>query len=292
MKKFLINILCGFIPFSSLRKQFRAKLLNYKSETMDEASIEYRQNMLKQRIKRRWEIKDFFEKFKLCPRFKKCPICDYKDSYPAFKTHLSSCMFGGGNLKRYECPQCGLIYGPEKILNLSEKELAKEYEELYSYYTEGMTDDYQYAVFLSLNPSKEGIYLNYGCGQNITSIKKARENGYNLFGYEPYSNINSKESFIITDINKLQEMKFDGICSHNVIEHLTKPIEEFKLFNSMLKNNGVMAHSTECYKFSYEVSRFHVFYFIGKSLKILAKKTGFECSDTDNEMIKKFKTIK
>ncbi len=37
-----------------------------------------------------------------------------------------------------------------------------------------------------------------------------------------------------------------------------------------------MAHSTPCYEYRYDYSIFHLYFFIGRSLELLAKKTGFE----------------
>lgn len=38
----------------------------------------------------------------------------------------------------------------------------------------------------------------------------------------------------------------------------------------------MMAHSTPCYEYRYDYSIFHLYFFIGRSLELLAKKTGFE----------------
>ena len=50
--------------------------------------------------------------------------------------------------------------------------------------------------------------------------------------------------------------------------------------NKMLKPNGFMVHSTPpIEKYVYENTRFHTFFYTGKSIEVLAEKTGFKIID-------------
>lgn len=67
-------------------------------------------------------------------------------------------------LIRYTCPYCGAIIGPSKMLELSDEELAEEYELHYQLNDEGQTTEKDIETFMSLRPVKGKKYPNYGCG--------------------------------------------------------------------------------------------------------------------------------
>lgn len=94
-----------------------------------------------------------------------------------------------------------------------------------------------------------------------------------MYGYDPYAPCNSE--YIITDINVLKQSRFDGIFSHDVLEHLRYSIKEFTLFSEILNEGGQMAHSTACYKYVYEYDRFHLVFYTGNAVEKLCEKTGF-----------------
>ena len=247
-----------------------------------------KQDILKFRISTQWAMRDFLEKIKPAPQSIRCPICGHKDANQSFKKFISRCVFGGGKLIRHECPSCGLIFGPQKFMTLSDNQISKEYRELYSYYDEADPSGLEERAFMRLRLNKEGIYLNYGSGKNINSIKKIRDQGYKLYGFEPFSEFRMTEDYIITDIDRLKLMRFDGIFTNNVIEHFIDPIKEMLFLSGILKDGGMMAHSTACYEYAFEHTRFHVFFFTGKSLSVLCEKAGLKYFDTDDKMIKIF----
>ena len=236
----------------------------------------------------RWAVRDFGGKFKPAAQFIQCPICDHKDTNRSFLKYISRCVFNGGKLVRHKCPFCGLIFGPQKFMTLSDRQISKEYRELYSYYDEADPSAADERAFMQLRPNKEGVYLNYGSGKNIDSIKKIRSQGYKLFGFEPFSEVRATEDYMLTDILQLKLMKFDGIFTSNVIEHFMEPIKEMLFLSGLLKNGGMMAHSSACYEYAFEHTRFHVFFFTGRSLSVLCERTGLKYSDTDDKMIKIF----
>ena len=52
-----------------------------------------------------------------------------------------------------------------------------------------------------------------------------------------------------------------------------------------LAENGVMAHASPCFELRYEDTRFHLFFYLGRSVKVLADRAGFEIvgSERDGE---------
>jgi len=49
-----------------------------------------------------------------------------------------------------------------------------------------------------------------------------------------------------------------------------------------------MIHSTPCYQYAYEYSRWHLYFFVGKSIDFLCEKSGLEI-ETRNPNIISFK---
>lgn len=237
-----------------------------------------KQELIRHQIASYWRIVDYIEGNIIQSKITiECPLCNYKDKKEVFKKLKSYCIFGGGVLNRHQCPNCELIFGAEKVLNLSDKELTKDYEWHYKVYAEGDSTPQEIRAFHSLNPSKEGLYLNYGAGAWSKSIQILREEGWNVYGFEPYSSDNSE--FIVTDYKQLQTMKFDGIFSNNVLEHFNKPAKELKDIGKLLKDGALMSHATPCFEYLYEYTRFHLFFFLGKSREILAQKADLEIVD-------------
>jgi len=206
----------------------------------------------------------------------KCSICGCKNLTPI----NSHCVFLNIPINRYKCQECDLVFGPIEFINLSKEELIEKYKKLYATYAECDSTNYEVKTFLSMKPEKNGIYLNYGGGMWSKSHKILSDMGYKVDSYDPSFTDNLTESII-----------YDGIFSHNVIEHLQTPIQDFHYFRSILKPTGVMVHSSPCYLYKYEYSIFHLHFLIGKSLQILADKTKFELEhlyDEPDYMIKKF----
>jgi hypothetical protein len=205
----------------------------------------------------------------------RCIVCGYESARTQFKMHVSECKFGGGRLERYECPQCDAIFGPLKILSLLPHQLNLEYRALYATYQEGNMTDAEVRTFHSLQPKTGGLYLNWGCGAWAETIPVLRRN-WDVWGFEPSAEIDSdyvaRHRWQIT-------ATFDGLFSNNVIEHLIDPVEEFRYFHSILKPGGRMAHSSPCYAYMYAYTRFHTVFLIGRSVQVLAERTGFRVAD-------------
>jgi ribosomal protein S27AE len=223
----------------------------------------------------RWSYYELWANLLSFGKERKCTVCGFKSEKAVFKEITSRCIFVNEHLIRYTCPQCGVIFGPVKFLLLPRFVVAREYANLYSKYSEGDTTEYEMKTFEHLRPTKEGVYLNFGSGLWSKSIEKLRDAGWNVYGFEPYAkSTNTSKSHILTSLTQVRRMKFDGVFSHNLIEHLFNPISDFILMKSLLKDSrSLLAHSTACYDYIYDFSIFHVHFYTGKSVQYLANRT-------------------
>ncbi|MEZ8035393.1 MULTISPECIES: class I SAM-dependent methyltransferase [Vibrio] len=235
--------------------------------------IDLQEKQIKHRTYTKWSIIDAISRDGNISGVKlACPICKEVATYD--NPLESHCIFGGGILKRHLCKHCGVIFGPQKMLELSDAELDEEYKWHYEVYSEGDSTEQEKRAFYSLNPTKSGVYLNYGAGEWSRSIIELREEGWNVYGYEPHA-ISSNEH-IIGDFDSLQKLDFDGVFSNNVIEHFKDPVKELLKIKSLLKNEGLMSHASPCFEYLYEFTRFHLFFYTGDSMEYIARKTGME----------------
>ncbi|MFB2881263.1 class I SAM-dependent methyltransferase [Floridanema aerugineum] len=241
------------------------------------------------RIASRWLLNEIIDDLNPSMNLN-CPICNFSGETEKFKPYVTRCIFGGGKLLRHECPDCGVIFGTQRMLALSPQALEQEYVEHYSCFNEGDSTESEIRTFDYLNPKKEGIYLNFGCGKWSKSIEYARSKGYQLFGFEPYAK-DEKSNYIINDVELLKSMKFDGIISNDVLEHLRYPDQTLSFMSSLLKDDGIMIHTTHCYNYACEYTRFHLFFFTGNSLKIISQKAGLAVEDTDRIDTKIFRKL-
>ncbi len=205
-----------------------------------------------------------------------CRICGFKAQRDEFETKVSECQFNGGRLIRHICPSCGVIFGPSKFLEISEAEINDDYAVHYIGFQEGDSTQKEIETFRLLKPDKRKLYLNYGCGRWSKSLQYLRGEGYQVFGYEPHA-FEDNNPYMITNKENLKKMRFDGIYSNNVIEHLIYPVKEFEFMKSLLKNKySKMSHSTPCYAYKYETTRFHTHFYTGNSVNVLCQKTGLD----------------
>lgn len=215
-----------------------------------------------------------------------CGICGSSHPRSAYKTLETDCIFYGGHLVRYECPDCGAIFGPSKFTAQGQQGIDEDYQVHYLGFHEGDSVDKEERAFFLLKPQKNKVYLNYGCGRWSHTLQQLREMGYNVYGYEPYAP-ELDNPYLITNWNDLEKMRFDGIFSTNVLEHFVNPIQELTAMKKLLLGpSGVMAHCTPCYIYKYEVTRFHTFFFTGRSAEIMAEKAGLEIVEICNDVEK------
>jgi hypothetical protein len=201
-----------------------------------------------------------------------CIVCQHTDKRSGYEILTDQCMFGGGKLERYRCPACDCIFGAQKYLDLDDGFVNADYQLLYAHYSEGETTSNEIKTFHSMEPQKGRTYLDWGCGANSKALATVREQGFDVWGFEP-----SIPRSTSTTINRRDAIRasFDGIFSNNVIEHFRDPISQFKDFHGLLNDGGVMAHSSACYDYAYPFTRFHTLFLLGRSPHVLAERTGF-----------------
>lgn len=230
------------------------------------------QSLFKNEIEIRYQVMDAVDEY-LFPSTMvvRCRVCGHHAPKHTYETVISHCIFGGGRLERFICPVCGGIFGPLKMIRLDEKQLGAEYIQNYKCYSESSeTGSLEYSAFLDLNPVKGGTYLNFGAGIKNQTSKKLREEGYIVYDFEPYAFAGSKE-YLLQSWTQVEQIKFDGIFSNDLIEHLPDPITSLRQMRSVLKENGRLVHGSGCYEYAFEYTRFHLFFFVGKSLDYIAE---------------------
>jgi len=199
----------------------------------------------------------------------KCPMCDFDSDFKIIKANDQ--FNNMEELIRYQCDNCQLIFGSEKMLKLPSNELSKQYIQLYKNYSESDTTNIQADIFKKCF-LKPGKYLNIGSGK--TTLTRCLPD-VDLYEYDPYTvRLHNKSINSFSEVIKIGP--FDGIFTHNVLEHYQDPINELKLHKSLLKDDGMIVHSTVCYNYECVDTRFHLFFFLGKSPEYLANKAGLK----------------
>lgn len=240
-------------------------------------SISDARELIRHQIAQKWSLVDFMER-ELAGRqaTRQCPLCGHEADQVAFGQLTSHCIFGGGTLIRHSCPDCSLVFGPDKMLTLTAHELSQDYKWHYKVYDEVDSTPVELQAFYALRPVKDGVYLNYGAGTWSSSVPQLRAEGWNVFAYEPYAAAIGEADYVINDHTQLQQMRFDGIFSNNVLEHLRWPVQELAAMAELLKTDGRMSHVTPCYDYLFEYTRFHLFFYVGPSRLLLIDKAGLE----------------
>ncbi len=201
-----------------------------------------------------------------------CLACGVADAAGAFARTEDQCIFDGGRLIRHGCPRCGCVFGATKYLTLPPAIIDLDYTQLYSGYSESDSTESEIRTFRALDPDKSGRYLNWGSGAWSAAIDRLRAEGYDVWGYEPNAGV--EHPHVFTAREQVTGL-FDGIFSHNVIEHLLDPAAAFGEFGSLLQPSGRMAHASPCYEWCYAFTRFHVFFPLAGAPEALAARTGY-----------------
>lgn len=230
-------------------------------------------NLIRYAMKAHWRTVDLIEQISQAETPKACPICDHSVRQSDFKEVVSNCIFHGGRLIRHQCPNCDVIFGPQKMLALDAEMLDLDYRNLYRIYSESNSTMSVIRTFKLLDPRKDGVYLDFGCGGAWSeAIEVLRAEGWNIYGYEP--SVSQSSQYVFSRWDELEDKKFDGILSHNVLEHLFDPIETNRRLQNLLKESGRIVHATPCFDYLYEFTHYHVFFFTGRSADLLAEKAG------------------
>jgi len=286
----LINQLLAPVGIVIARRNEVAKLSSAKSfaslADINGMISEVQRTVVRHQISAKWSTVDFA--LKGSPRVDQiriCPLCSYKGADMYFGQVRSHCIFGGGDLLRYVCPVCEVTFGPDKMFDLTTSQLTEDYEWHYKVYDEGDSSEQELRTFFALNPDKNGVYLNYGAGRWSNSVQQLRAQGWNVYAYEPHGTASESVSddWLIRSPDQLHFMRFDGIFSNNVLEHLRYPVQELQYMEGMLREGGLMAHATPCFEYLYEYTRFHLYFFTGKSKYLLMQKASLQMINEVND---------
>ena len=239
-----------------------------------------RKELLRYQTSSKWEVIDYLELLVgVVDKNENCTLCGYTGLSKEFTIFESQCIFGGGRLTRLQCPHCDVIFGPKKMLSKNAAELTQDYESHYKMYEEGDSTEQEIRAFHLLKPSLQGVYLNYGAGGWSKSVETLRDQGWNVFAFEPHDSACSNLDYLIKSKSDLLKLRFDGIFSNNVLEHLRYPVDELSFMKTLLKPTGEMSHATPCFEYLYEYTRFHLFFYLGHSRTLLAEKADLAISD-------------
>lgn len=201
-----------------------------------------------------------------------CPICKTNHDENTLIVYESDCHFApveniNQHLVRYRCNVCEVIFGPLDMLMLSTEQITNAYRSLYgSGYKEMDATDWEYKIFSTLNPKTNGLYINWGAGTSKTS-EMAKMNGYTILNYDP--GMPSELGYL--SLEEVKSLKVDGIISNNVLDHLQDPISDLLLMKSLLREGGMMVHASDGFRYSVHFTKFHLFFFIGKSSQYISQ---------------------
>lgn len=260
--------------------QSHEQALHAMSAMQTTQMAELKQSLLRHQIASKWNVVDFLERHGTeSSQKRQCPLCQHQATQAAFAVRESHCIFGGGVLSRYQCPACDLVFGPDKMFGLTPQELSQDYEWHYQAYQEGDSTAQEIRAFHAMNPVRDGCYLNYGAGAWSRSVQILRREGWQVYAYEPHASASAGGEYAVQGKAALSAMRFDGIYSNNVLEHLRQPVQDLSFLRTLLKPGGCMAHATPCFEYLYEFTRFHLFFFLGRSHAVLAQQAGLTIRD-------------
>jgi len=60
-------------------------------------------------------------------------------------------------------------------------------------------------------------------------------------------------------------------------------VAELQVMASLLPPDGLMSHATPCFEYRFEFTRFHLFFFLGRSRSFLAREAGLQIQDYQAE---------
>jgi hypothetical protein len=219
-----------------------------------------------------------------------CRICDFKFKLESSLERKNICNFAGSKccnetvLVRFECPNCHVIAGPIRMLELNSEDLHAEYQNLYKWWNDGDTGIFEFRSLQEIY--RGGSYLNWGSGARDPQLLSLLEqSNIQSYHYDLSPNISLKNNeMIIKDISKFEKF-FDGIYSNNMVEHLLDPVEEFKTMNRSLKMGGLMSHRSDCWNDSHPHTHFHTYLNLINVAHVIAEKSGFSILRKSSELI-------
>ncbi|MDR1085448.1 MAG: class I SAM-dependent methyltransferase [Deltaproteobacteria bacterium] len=161
---------------------------------------------------------------------------------------------------------------------------------LRQYEWHGLTDIFRTLMKYSAGKAR---WLDYGCGLG-SLVRYGRQQGVNVFGYEPYGSQNQPNQISPAEQNSgsyllpkesLQKESFDYITAIEVIEHTADPLAFLRDIRPLLKAGGILFLTTgnakpfrdRLAKWSYAgCPDVHISFFEPETLALALEKTGFK----------------
>ena len=240
---------------------------------------EQEKELLRHQIAVKWDLIHRIEALKDAPAVLTCALCQHSGPAPSFTLFESQCIFEGGAIVRHQCPECDVIFGSAPMLALSAEELTQEYEWHYRVFTEGDSTEQELRAFHALGPDRDKKYVNWGSGAWSNTIDVLRAEGWQVYGFEPHGSAVGGSDAILTSMEQLVQLQPHGIFSNNVLEHLRHPVAALQAMANLLPADGLMSHATPCFEYRFEFTRFHLFFFLGRSRSLLAREAGLQIQD-------------
>ena len=182
----------------------------------------------------------------------------------------------------HECSICEVIYKDEslRISLMDEKEVYEQHENSIENegYVNFLTNFLDSALIPHLNSGK---LLDFGSGPEPV-LKQILKDKYH-FDVEIYDYFYAKNENVFN-------VKYDGITSSEVFEHLWNPTKILEKLKSALKKDGILAIMTlfhpknreALYNWFYIRDPSHVTFYTPKTFEFLAKKVGMKVIDTND----------
>ena len=237
------------------------------------------QALLRYQIGARWDMIHRLHALKAAPANLSCALCGHTARRDSFAEHVTECIFEGGTITRQQCPVCDVIVGSDLMLDLSPEALTREYEWHYQIFSEGDSTEQEIRAFKALNPERGRAYVNWGSGAWSSSTEHLRAEGWEVYGYEPHGSAHGGGKYVLTTRSELEQIKPAGIFSNNVLEHFRYPVAALCDMASLLPAGALMSHATPCFEYRFEFTRFHLFFFLGKSREWIAKQANLSIVD-------------
>lgn len=256
----------------------RNAVANVDSINVDSVSVDKtapltasEQALLRYQIGARWDMIHRLHALKAAPANLSCALCGHTERRDAFPEYVTECIFEGGTITRHQCPVCDVIFGSDLMLDLSPEALTREYEWHYQIFSEGDSTEQEIRAFKALNPERGRAYVNWGSGAWSSSTEHLRAEGWEVYGYEPHGSAHGGGKYVLTTRSELEQIKPAGIFSNNVLEHFRYPVAALCDMASLLPAGALMSHATPCFEYRFEFTRFHLFFFLGKSREWIAE---------------------
>ena len=229
------------------------------------------QALLRYQIGTRWDMIHRLHALKAAPLELSCALCGHTAHRVDFAERVTACIFEGGVITRHQCPVCDVIFGSDLMLELSSEALTREYEWHYQIFSEGDSTEQEIRAFKALNPERGRAYVNWGSGAWSSSTERLRADGWEVYGFEPHGSAHGGGGHVLTTRSELELIKPAGIFSNNVLEHFRYPVAALRDMASLLPGGALMSHATPCFEYRFEFTRFHLFFFLGKSREWIAE---------------------